>query len=309
MFFHAVNGALVFLSVCVLFGYLTRTASVLFSAGFIFLRGWEYSFGKINHDFIVLLIPLLCAAAGWGNSYSVDARLKQEPRPSAKGAPVALYALVVGIMMLSAAVPKVLSGWLNPKTQAVLTKLVISHLVDRKATWFSQAALGIRSDWFWKSLDWFTCALEIGFICVFFRRSRLRVVCAIATFFHLGIALLMKIYFWYNILAYGAFADWDEMTTFFPYSFVHKLAAAVSKPNRIWVLTFAALLSAIYSIWGNPLMNLIGKTLEEAETRIGLCVIAMGCATSLVFFIRRLRSVGALSRKVGLVTADRQDVS
>lgn len=305
LFFHIMNGALVFMTVCLLFGYYTRSVSVLFSISFVALRAWEYSCGKINHDFIVLLIAPLLAAAGWGNFWSVDRPPKQDPTQSAKGEPIALYAFIVGVMMLSADIPKLLSGWLNPHWHAVLGNVITSHFITGRATWFSQAALEIRSSWFWESLDWFTCALEFAFICVFFRRSRLRAVCAIATFFHLGISLLMKIYFWGNLLAYGVFADWDQLAEFFPYNLVRKLAGIISRTSRIWVLTIAALVTTIYSIFGNPLTNLVGKIPDESESQIGLCIVAMGAVTSLVYLIRRLGMIRKRARKTTLAMADR----
>jgi hypothetical protein len=303
--FHVMNGALVFLTVCLLFGYCTRGVSVLFSVTFMGLRAWEYSFGKINHDFMLLLIPLLLSAAGWGNYWSVDRSSEQEPDPSAKAGPIALYAFIVATMMLLAGIPKVLSGWLNPHSRAVLGDIIVSHFITGRATWFSQMALELRSSWFWKSLDWFTCALEIAFIFAFFRRSRLRVVCAIAAFFHLGVSLLMKIYFWGNLMAYGAFADWDEMCRFFPYNLVRKLAGIISGTSRIRVLTIATLVTTIYSIFGNPLANLMGKIPDESESQIGLCIVVIGAATGLVYLIRPLRTIRVSVPKASPAIADR----
>jgi|SRR6185312_13303916 len=290
-FFYALNGLLVFATVCLLFGYCTRSASVIFSIGLIFLQAWEYSFGKINHGFLISLAPIFFAWAGWGSAWSVDCRRSRKIAPVTNAVPIASFAFILSVMMLSAGAPKVTSGWLNPWTHAVLAKVITSHFITGRPTWVSHAALQIRSGWFWEPLDWFSCAIEIAFICFFFRRSLFRLVCAIATFFHLGIALTMAIYFWGNVLIYGAIADWDEMARFFPFSLVRGLGKLVSRASLASVLTTAALTAVVYLTYGNPLMKLARGTPEQAESRIGTLILIIGALTSLVFLFRRFQAI------------------
>jgi len=295
-FFYALNGFLVFATVCMLFGCWTRIASVAFSLGFTFLQAWEYSFGKINHEFVIVPIPILFAWAGWGMAWSVDGRRRQNTASPTKAMPIALFAFILSIMMLSAGAPKVISGWLNPWTHAVLAKVVIAHFVMGSATWFSHEALKIRSGWFWEPLDWFSCALEIAFICLFFRRFLMRLVCALATLFHFGIVLLMKITSWGNVLSYGAFADWDGMVKFFPFSLIRSLGNLVCGASQISVLTIATVTTAVYLSFGNPVAKLVARTPQEADFRIGTFLVILAAITGVVFLARLVLRIRAGAR-------------
>ncbi|HSU32387.1 MAG TPA: hypothetical protein VLJ11_14235, partial [Bryobacteraceae bacterium] len=295
-FFYELNGFLVFATVCMLFGCWTRIASVAFSLGFTFLQAWEYSFGKINHEFVIVPIPILFAWAGWGMAWSVDGRRRQNTASPTKAMPIALFAFILSIMMLSAGAPKVISGWLNPWTHAVLAKVVIAHFVMGSATWFSHEALKIRSGWFWEPLDWFSCALEIAFICLFFRRFLMRLVCALATLFHFGIVLLMKITSWGNVLSYGAFADWDGMVKFFPFSLIRSLGNLVCGASQISVLTIATVTTAVYLSFGNPVAKLVARTPQEADFRIGTFLVILAAITGVVFLARLVLRIRAGAR-------------
>lgn len=291
IFFYALNGLLVFVAVCLLFGYWTRSVSVAFSIGFMFLQAWEYSFGKINHEFMVVLIPILFAWAGWGNAWSVDSSTNKVSPSATNPIPVSLFAFTLSIMMLSAGLPKITSGWLNPHTHAVLSYVVISHFTPGLANWVTKAALGIRSGWFWEPLDWLSCAIEIAFICTFIWRTALRFICALITIFHFGIALLLRIYSWANVLSYGAIADWDEMVEFFPYSLVLRLARRIAEASRTGVLTIAGFVTAVYLFFGNPLFRLVSGTPDEADFRIGTALVTLAAITGIVFLFRRIRRI------------------
>lgn len=306
-FFYALNGLLVFLTVCLLFGYHTRSVSVLFTIGFTFLQAWEYSFGKINHEFVFILVPILFAWAGWGNAWSVDGARTQvtDSRAPAPGA-VALFAFILSIMMLSASVPKMLSGWLNPRAHAVLGQVILyQSFVTGRQNPISKAALHIHSAWFWEPFDWFSCGIELAFICVFFWRPMFRLVCALATLFYFGIVLLLRIYSWATLLSYGAFADWDEMAEYFPYNLLRKLATRISRASPIFVLIIAALTTSIYLVFGNPVMRLLGRTPQEADYRIGLCIVVLATATGLAYLIRRLRLIRFSERRSTLAIVNR----
>ena len=64
-FFLAANGLATVAGVCLLFGYRTRLASVSLALLMLMVNYWAYSFGKIDHDIFLVLIPLLLQHAGW----------------------------------------------------------------------------------------------------------------------------------------------------------------------------------------------------------------------------------------------------
>lgn len=288
IFFRGLNALLVLCAVLMLFGCWTKTVSVLFAAGFTFLQAWEYSLGKINHEFIAILIPVLFAWAGWGNAWSVDASTRREQRGATQASPIALYAFIVSVMMISAGIPKITSGWLNIRTHAVLGWVINSHFTSGTTSWLSGPVLHVRSGAFWEPFDWMSCLLEVAFVCVFFRRGLLLVLCALATFFHLGILLLMPIYSWGNVLSYGAFCDWDAMVRFWPYTLVASFAAWISRQSRIVAVAAAVALAGLEFLVGNPIARVFRPTPEQYDAAVGASIVVLGFCTGAVFLWRKI---------------------
>lgn len=288
-FFYALNGALVFATVCMLFGCWTKTASATVTIGFTLLQAWEYSFGKINHEFIVLIIPILLGWAGWGKAWSVDAARHPDENLKPDTVPISLFAFILSVMMLLAGAPKIASGWLDPRTHAVLSWVVLYHFMPGWAAPAGSLALKIRPTWLWEPLDWFSCGIEVAFICFLYRRSLLRVVCGVATLFHLGIMLLLLIYSWGNVLAYGAIADWDELAQFVPFNLVLELGKAISEASRSVVVVAAAAITAVYCTLGNPVTKLLGGP-ATADLWIGCGMVVLAAITGSVFLLRRIHA-------------------
>src|SRR4029077_1843992 len=122
-----------------------------------------------------------------------------------------LMALIVGLAMMTAAVPKAGSGWLDPHSHAVRAWLLYNHVVTGRSDWFSGHLLRIDSWVPWKLFDYATVLIEASFLLAVTRRSAFRVVCAFACFLHLGIAVMMEIAFVGNILAYAACFEWSAL--------------------------------------------------------------------------------------------------
>ena len=63
------------MSACTLMiGWHTVASSFAVAIGLILNQTFSYADGKIDQNFIMVLIPLTLAYSGWGNSFSVDAR-------------------------------------------------------------------------------------------------------------------------------------------------------------------------------------------------------------------------------------------
>lgn len=113
----ALHAAVVVLLVLVTIGWRTAISSVLLAITWTIVMGIGFSFGKIDHLVGVALVGLLLGPF-WGRAWSVDAR-NRPAAPDPPGWPVALGAWIVGLMMLTAGVPKLMAGWLDPATAAV----------------------------------------------------------------------------------------------------------------------------------------------------------------------------------------------
>lgn len=210
-FFTALQALLVIGLIFVLFGLFTRTMSiavaVLFTIGF----GFAYSFGKIDHSFLVVLVPLMLGWAGWGNAVSIDSLRAANHRaspPSVKNYPIRLLAVLIGFAFLTATLPKVLANWLSFETQATVGYIARSN-ASGGAWWFPEMVAAFEPRILMEVLDWGTIIVEGGLILAAISWRSFRVWCAFLVLFHVGVALALGIYFIINLMAYGAFVKWS----------------------------------------------------------------------------------------------------
>ena len=111
---------LVGLLTALLLGWRARAVSLALAAVLMAVYARKYSGGKIDHPFLVVLVPLVMSLSAWGRTLSVDAGLHavkpllQRERDAAWSArAVALLALGIGLSMTTAGYFKLKSGWLS----------------------------------------------------------------------------------------------------------------------------------------------------------------------------------------------------
>ena len=197
-FFVLLDLTLVTALMFLLAGRRVTGASIVVTATLLIGNAWAYSFGKIDHDILLVLAPVFLAAAGWHG------------RSPSRAWPMALYALSIAVTMLTAGLEKATTGWLQPSSHAVLGHALQNALMMDRLTWV-RLATRLLPGVAWKALDYATVMLELGFLAALPRRTWFRTVCAIACLFHLGVALMMGIFFLSNLAAYAAFVDWDVL--------------------------------------------------------------------------------------------------
>jgi predicted DCC family thiol-disulfide oxidoreductase YuxK len=183
--------------------------------------------------------------------------------------------------MMSAAIPKVTTGWPDPHSHAVLAHLAENTFVAGRSSWIATKMLQIRSGLFWESMDYATVVLEGSFLFLVVRRTYFRLACAVACFFHLGIALSMGIAYWPNLLIYGACCDWS----------VAEKNTGCRRLLRFWenilahtslvrLLLLSALMSLLYLGYGNP-FHKVAELFPPETDPLGLavCIFAVMVAT------------------------------
>lgn len=196
--------------VLVLFGAHTFSASMALGIVGIVGSGFAFSLGKIDHNIFGMLVPFVGGFAGWGARLSVDAMLQRKSVPAASW-PLCIFAVAVSFTMLTAAIPKVETGWLAWESQSVLGHMIHNyHVVDRH-TWLAEQMFKIEAWWFWELQDWATIFFEGGFVFFVWNLRSFRFFCALAVFFHLGVYYSMDIFFSANLVAYGMFVPWEKL--------------------------------------------------------------------------------------------------
>lgn len=189
-------------------GLWTRFVSLAAAVMLFVTYGFMYCLGKVDHTILLLLVPLVLAFADWGNRYSIDACRHGGAPPPQRQWPLRLLALLIGWGFFTAALTKLLTGWLSGSSQAARGYFVLGFLTEGRTYWLAEwlAAHDIRA--VWELADWLTVIFEFSVLLAMPWWRSFRTVLAVATTFHLGVLLTMGIDFSNAVVAYGAFVSW-----------------------------------------------------------------------------------------------------
>lgn len=209
-FLQSIHVLLVISWIGVLVGFKTKASSILAGCCMVVLQGFLFSFGKINHEMLLTITPVIMGFSNWGGRFSIDAALdKKQNKP--EGWPLVLLALFIGFMMFTAGFPKILGGWLDPSTQATRGHLLNQFFGRERQELLAEFAVSFNSAFFWELLDWVTIFFEIGFLAAVWKTGWTRIFVCFAVFFHFSTMMTLNIPFLPNFLAYAAFLKWDQI--------------------------------------------------------------------------------------------------
>ncbi|MCC5914537.1 MAG: HTTM domain-containing protein [Balneolaceae bacterium] len=196
-------------------GYRTKASSIAAGTLLLLLQGIFFSVGKIDHEILIAVVPLLMAFSNWGICYSIDEKSDRTTGLSPESWPLPMLALLIGFMMFTAGFPKILGGWLDPSTQATYGHLLNQFFVRERQELLAAQFLMIESRWFWELLDWGTVIFEIGFLVAVFRRRWFNLFLSIAVLFHFSTMMMLNIAFLPNFVAYAMFLNWEKIAALF----------------------------------------------------------------------------------------------
>lgn len=190
-------------------GLWTRYVSLAVAVMLVLTYGLMYCLGKVDHTILLVLAPLVLAFADWGNRLSIDACRRGGAPPTQRQWPLRLLALLIGWGFFTAALTKLLTGWLSGSSQAARGYFVLGFLTEGRTHWLAQwvAAHDVRA--LWELADWLTVAFELTVLLAMPWWRSFRIVLAVATTFHLGVLVTMGIDFSHAVVAYGAFVSWS----------------------------------------------------------------------------------------------------
>lgn len=202
----AANCAGLLLACFVLFGIATRFCSIALTGCLLLLNSMVFSTGKIDHDLLLVLMPCLLSGI-WGSARG-NTRASKELKPRWQ---LGVLAALLGMTMMSAGLPKIVSGWLDSDTQSVLGYCLTYAGDDGRMQFFLNQALAITPLAVWEIQDWAAVALEVSLLpaCLFpwlFRR-----LLFVAAAFHVGVWLQMDLAFPYQFPVYAAFVPWTRV--------------------------------------------------------------------------------------------------
>lgn len=209
----ALSGGVAVTLAMILLGWRTRWASVTFSVATVAGLSFTYSFGKIDHNLIVWVIPFVMAWSGWGRRFSVDAMQGRvaPSSPGRRGVPVAVITLLLGFCMWTAGVQKIIGGWLMPDSHAAYGHVLQAvHVFDRSPL-LASPFLSLDAPVLLEMFDVLVVAFEVGFLAACFHRRTARAFAAGALLFHLGVFLTMGIRTDILLVVYALIlVDWER---------------------------------------------------------------------------------------------------
>ncbi|MFW6348369.1 MAG: HTTM domain-containing protein, partial [Cyclonatronaceae bacterium] len=208
-FFNGIELLLMVSLTAVLLGWKTTFFSILTGLLIFTGNGFSFSMGKINHDVLLPLVPLIMAFSNWGARFSIDSSTGLKNK-DVQNWPVVMLSLLLGYMMMTAGFAKLLGGWLDISTQATYGHLLNQHFVNGRTGLLSSFFIGLEQPVFWIFLDYATIIFEIGFLpAVFFPRI-FRLFVGFAVIFHFSVMVMLNISFLPNLGAYSLFlVNWN----------------------------------------------------------------------------------------------------
>lgn len=272
-FLQGVHILLVLCWAAILIGYKTKWVSIAAGVLLLILQGFLFSLGKINHELLISVTPIIMAFSNWGAAYSLDAVFGKSDE-SVQGWPLVLLALVIGFMMFTAGFPKILGGWLDPSTQATKGHLLNQYFVRGREELLAPYAVQWDFPLLWELLDWGTILFEVGFLVAVLRPGWTRLFVCMAVLFHFSTMLTLNIAFLVNFLVYAAFVKWDSV-----HSWLQKQANHV---NHLRTILIAALLLTLFFAVLKWLSD-AGFLFSPAEPALHE-VILLGIAVLIVIF-------------------------
>jgi uncharacterized membrane protein YphA (DoxX/SURF4 family) len=201
-----------------LVGLHTRTVSIVLALALMTGFGLSYSFGKIDHTIVLVLVPAVMAFSAWGDARSVDAdrRPRDVDQREVEQWPMRFLAVLIALSFATAGWAKLRSGWLDLDSHAVQGHFVRSYYTNDRTDWLAPEVVHVHLGPMWELADWFTVALELGLVVAVVWWRLFRVAISVAALFHVGILMLLNIVFSWNILGYAAFVRWGSIVRWEP---------------------------------------------------------------------------------------------
>lgn len=206
-----------------LFGYRTQITSILLSIFLIVGNSFAYSFGKIDHDILMVIFPLVMSFSGWGAVLSLDSTRhsrknglslqKADSPPPVYGPtwPIALMALFIGFGYFSAGLGKLSWVDFDLSTQGARSWLIRGYYVYDRQDLLAPLFVSMHAAPMWEMMDLMAVLFEVGFLFAVLRPRLFRLFVAAAVIFHLINYLMLNISFSGMIRIYGVFLPWTAL--------------------------------------------------------------------------------------------------
>ena len=190
--------------ICILLGIKTRWAASLYVGATIFATSFLYSFGKIDHLFLVHLSVLILSQTRWSTRLAlVPDRPVSESRSRTA---LSLLAITIAFGMFTAGLSKAVH-WVDfDLSQSGIFSWWQSGFYSVGRTELLASSILLFPAWLLECLDYLVVVFELSpFLCLLLGAPYWRTWLWVAGCFHLGNTLLLNIPFTGMALVYGTF--------------------------------------------------------------------------------------------------------
>lgn len=287
--FYVLHYFLIASLIFLLVGFKTKFSSIATGVLFLLLKGLFYSVGKINHDLLIAVVPLVMAFSGWGKAFSVDSYLysKNKTDDKVQSWPLVLLAMMIGFMMFTAGFPKILGGWLDVGTQATYGHYFKQFFLNGRQDLLARYATNVESKFAWELLDYGTVIFETGFLLAILHPKTTKIFISLAVVFHFSTMVLLNIAFLPNFLAYAAFLNWSNIHE----KAEEKLPLHKSLPVLLLVLFFGVIAGIVFvaNQLGIPTLSSDLRTSEFYILLIALPIALYYLSSQLYHYFQKIR--------------------
>jgi hypothetical protein len=177
-------------------------------------QSFAFSFGKIDHNILFIILPLLLVFSGW-EKYPGQARAEEtsdEQKVHAGNFSIFIVALFLGFAMFTAGVQKVIGGWLTVSESATRGHFLINYYTFNRQALLANFFLNIEYTLLWKLIDILVVILEVGFFFAVFKSNWFRFFVGLAIVFHVCTFLIFNISFTSHFPIYLLFIPWTNIS-------------------------------------------------------------------------------------------------
>ncbi len=187
-----------------LVGYRMRIAAIGYPILMFIHHSIEFGFGKIDHDVLWLVVPLVLASSGWDDTYALDATrgrgASRHDWALRNGRAVSLLYTFVAVGFFTAGFAK-LAHWTDPTFSMAADMVRYYRVVQTDEPVLAEAALQLPSI-LWEALDYGTIVVELAPLILLFAPRLVQRVVLPLILFHLGVLLTMGIDFGLFVVLY-----------------------------------------------------------------------------------------------------------
>lgn len=269
--------------VLVMFGYRTRLATLCFLISIMFLEGFRFSFGKIDHATHILyfFIPAIMVFYDWGKTYSIDALRRKKrglPVPDVHDGtwkhayPIKFILLIVAILYFSAGYSKLISVVWITQTDTLYNWIISTLGVEKSVQPESITVFLLENPWLLVILQFATLVFELGWLLAPINK-RLRALFIMASIvFHFSTYIILRISFAPMIFTLGFFLDWQGLLERFHITTLLSKIKLPSLPYEIYIVPVIGIV--LFSVYTDNTPRLIPLFTNTAFT-VAFCLILL----------------------------------